>query len=83
MAARITQTPVLIVGLPTSQKARITQAPTLIVGLPTSQKARITQITVLCIAEGSSPPGGKNYGFWGLGAIGIGGGGPNVGIFGD
>ena len=60
---------------------RITQVPVLAVGEPSGRKARLTQVVVLCIGEAEAPTAGRNYGFWGKGAIG--GGGPNAGIFGD
>ena len=79
MAGRITQIPVLAAGEPSTRKGRLTQIPVLVAGEPSTRKARVTQIVVLCIGE--SAAGGRNYGFWGKGAIGSGG--PNVGIFGD
>ena len=39
-------------------------------------------VTLISWDKPNPPAGGRNYAFWGLGAIGSGGG-PNVGIFGD
>jgi len=62
--------------------ARITQQVVLVGGKPTNQKARVTQVVILVAGPPIVPEAGRNYGFWGRGAIGSPGG-PNVGVFGD
>ena len=61
--------------------ARITQQVVLVAGEPNNQKARVTQVVILVAGPPIAPGAGRNYGFWGKGAVGSGG--PNAGIFGD